>query len=69
MLNQFSRTELLFGREAMEKLASSRVAVFGIGADNAVFFHFFHVHFHTSLFGLKQGIFAFAFVQSIAYFL
>lgn len=31
MLNQFSRTELLFGREAMEKLASSRVAVFGIG--------------------------------------
>lgn len=31
MLNQFSRTELLFGREAMEKLASSHVAVFGIG--------------------------------------
>lgn len=31
MLNQFSRTELLFGREAMEKLASARVAVFGIG--------------------------------------
>ncbi len=31
MLNQFSRTELIFGREAMEKLASSRVAVFGIG--------------------------------------
>ena len=31
MLNQFSRTELLFGKEAMEKLASSRVAVFGIG--------------------------------------
>lgn len=31
MLNQFSRTELLFGREAMEKLAKSRVAVFGIG--------------------------------------
>ncbi len=31
MLNQFSRTELLLGREAMEKLASSRVAVFGIG--------------------------------------
>ena len=31
MLNQFSRTELLFGREAMEKLVSSRVAVFGIG--------------------------------------
>jgi tRNA A37 threonylcarbamoyladenosine dehydratase len=31
MLNQFSRTELLFGKQAMEKLAASRVAVFGIG--------------------------------------
>lgn len=31
MLNQFSRTELLFGKEAMDKLASARVAVFGIG--------------------------------------
>lgn len=31
MLNQFSRTELLLGRESMEKLAASRVAVFGIG--------------------------------------
>ena len=31
MLNQFSRTELLFGKEAMKKLADSRVAVFGIG--------------------------------------
>lgn len=31
MLNQFSRTELLFGKEAMDKLAKSRVAVFGIG--------------------------------------
>lgn len=31
MLNQFSRTELLLGREAMEKLSRSRVAVFGIG--------------------------------------
>ncbi len=31
MLNQFSRTELLYGAEAMKKLASSRVAVFGIG--------------------------------------
>ena len=31
MLNQFSRTELILGKEAMEKLASSRVAVFGIG--------------------------------------
>ena len=31
MLNQFSRTELIFGKEGMEKLARSRVAVFGIG--------------------------------------
>ena len=31
MLNQFSRTQLLFGAEMMEKLAASRVAVFGIG--------------------------------------
>ena len=31
MLNQFSRTELLFGKEAMEKLSHSRVAIFGIG--------------------------------------
>ena len=31
MENAFSRTELLFGKEAMRKLASSRVAVFGTG--------------------------------------
>lgn len=31
MLNQFSRTQLMLGAEAMEKLACSRVAVFGIG--------------------------------------
>ena len=31
MLNQFSRTELIFGSDAMKKLANSRVAVFGIG--------------------------------------
>ena len=31
MLNQFSRTELLLGKEAMEKLSMSRVAIFGIG--------------------------------------
>lgn len=30
-MKQFSRTELLLGKEAMEKLASSHVAVFGIG--------------------------------------
>lgn len=31
MLTQFSRTELLLGKEAMQKLAAARVAVFGIG--------------------------------------
>jgi tRNA A37 threonylcarbamoyladenosine dehydratase len=31
MLNQFSRTQLLLGEQAMEKLSKSRVAVFGIG--------------------------------------
>lgn len=31
MLTQFSRTELLFGKEAMERLSNARVAVFGIG--------------------------------------
>ncbi|MBO7360764.1 MAG: tRNA threonylcarbamoyladenosine dehydratase [Clostridia bacterium] len=31
MLNQFSRTQLIYGAETMEALASSRVAVFGIG--------------------------------------
>ena len=30
MLNQFSRTELLLGKEAMEKLNNSKVAIFGI---------------------------------------
>lgn len=31
MLNQFSRTELLIGKESIEKLQNSKVAVFGIG--------------------------------------
>ncbi len=31
MLNQFSRTELLLGADAMEALGAARVAVFGIG--------------------------------------
>lgn len=31
MINQFSRTELLLGKEAVEKLKNARVAVFGIG--------------------------------------
>lgn len=35
MLNQFSRTELLFGREAMETLGQARVAIFGIGGVGA----------------------------------
>lgn len=31
MLTQFSRTELLLGKEAMDRLSGSKVAVFGIG--------------------------------------
>ena len=31
MLNQFSRTELLIGKDAIEKLNNSKVAIFGIG--------------------------------------
>ena len=31
MKNQFSRTELLLGKEKMEKLAAGRVCIFGIG--------------------------------------
>ena len=31
MLNQFSRTELLLGKQGMERLYNARVAVFGIG--------------------------------------
>lgn len=31
MLEQFSRTEMLIGKEGLEKLQNSRVAVFGIG--------------------------------------
>ena len=31
MLNQFSRTQLLYGESAMQKLATCRIAVFGIG--------------------------------------
>lgn len=31
MLNEFSRTELLIGASALEKLSGSRVAVFGVG--------------------------------------
>lgn len=31
MLNEFSRTQLLLGPEAMERLAKARVAVFGVG--------------------------------------
>ena len=31
MLNQFSRTELIIGKDAIEKLQNSKVAVFGIG--------------------------------------
>lgn len=31
MLNQFSRIQLLYGKEAMDKLKNSRVAIFGLG--------------------------------------
>ena len=31
MLNQFSRTELIFGNEALKKLNNAKVAIFGIG--------------------------------------
>ena len=31
MQNEFSRTQILYGKKAMETLASSRVAVFGVG--------------------------------------
>ena len=31
MLNQFSRTQLLLGIPAMERLKASRVAIFGLG--------------------------------------
>ena len=31
MLNQFSRTELIFGQDAMKKLKNAKVAIFGIG--------------------------------------
>ena len=31
MLHAYSRTELLLGKEAMEKLYKSKVAVFGVG--------------------------------------
>lgn len=31
MLNQFSRTEMLIGEEAIKKLANSKIAIFGIG--------------------------------------
>lgn len=31
MLNQFSRTELLIGKDGLEKLRKSKIAVFGIG--------------------------------------
>ena len=30
-MNQFARTEILFGAEAMARLAQARVAIFGVG--------------------------------------
>ena len=40
MLTQFSRTELLLGKEAMDRLKNVRVAVFGIGGVAATNFAF-----------------------------
>ena len=31
MLNQFSRTELVIGKEGVEKLSNAKVAIFGLG--------------------------------------
>lgn len=31
MLNQFSRTELVIGKEGVEKLNNAKVAIFGLG--------------------------------------
>ena len=31
MLNEFSRTQLLYGKDAIDKLSRCKVAVFGIG--------------------------------------
>ena len=31
MLNQFSRTQLLLGKDNMDRLAEAKVAIFGIG--------------------------------------
>ena len=31
MANSFSRSELILGHDAMQKLAAARVAVFGVG--------------------------------------
>ena len=35
--NQYARTQVLLGREGMERLAASRVAVFGIGGVGCAF--------------------------------
>lgn len=35
MLTQFSRTELLLGKEAMNKLSVSKVAIFGMVAQKS----------------------------------
>lgn len=39
MLNQFSRTQLLLGKEGMERLFHARVAVFGIGGVGGGYAH------------------------------
>ena len=43
MFKQFSRSELLLGREGMEKLADSCVAVFGVGGVGSYVVEHLHV--------------------------
>ncbi len=42
MQDQYSRTQLLLGAEAMEKLHHARVAVFGIGVWAAIRWRHWH---------------------------
>ena len=37
MLNQFSRTQLLLGKEGMDALVGAKVAIFGIGGVGGLF--------------------------------
>jgi len=41
MLNQFSRTELVIGKEGVEKLNNAKVAIFGLGGVGYLYLEFF----------------------------